>query len=362
VTHRHFFGHICFATPIELKQGELKQEWRDHLSKHGYTVFRNVATPEQIQKATALYWEYMEAACHGVRRDDPATWTNARWAGIYSVGMNALDAIGQAPLMWYIRTIPAIRAIFGAYFQTDDLLASFDGLGVVRGAEYATEFNRTWLHADQNPKNLKRKFGGSIQGLLQLSPSVLDDGTTPASAHDTGSFVCIPGSHTLFADRVAQGKEDALTMTPKGNVSANNFLRLPEDHFFYKQVQAGQLPLHLLQLAQGDFLVWNSCLVHSGWAPTTTAIKHKLRRLVAYVTMAPAANATKEVRAARLEAVKAGVTTGHWTDVMPRQTHAPRPRHKSFQPIKVPPACKWALDGSTQGDAATQEAAMRALI
>lgn len=48
------------------------------IGHHGYAVFSNVVTCDQLATLNRLFWDYIEAACKDVHRDQPATWTNSR--------------------------------------------------------------------------------------------------------------------------------------------------------------------------------------------------------------------------------------------------------------------------------------------
>ena len=66
---------------------------------------------------------------------------------------------------------------------------------------------------------------------------------------------------------------------------------LPQDHWIYKQAQgdAPPVPATILKLLQGDYLAFDSTLVHCTHPPTTKNITGRLRRLCVKIAMQPTA-------------------------------------------------------------------------
>ena len=58
----------------ELKQGI------EHLDEHGYAVFSNVLSADQVTESTDLLWKFLEnlEEPYNIRRDDPKSW-DKRW-------------------------------------------------------------------------------------------------------------------------------------------------------------------------------------------------------------------------------------------------------------------------------------------
>jgi hypothetical protein len=53
----------------------------EHLWREGFAVWRDVVPEAEIARLVSLFWDYAEAACDGVDRKDPTTWTNEVWPG-----------------------------------------------------------------------------------------------------------------------------------------------------------------------------------------------------------------------------------------------------------------------------------------
>jgi len=47
-------------TVFNVHEQDSLQKAREHLSAYGYVVFGNVLSPEEIEVAQSLYWDYME--------------------------------------------------------------------------------------------------------------------------------------------------------------------------------------------------------------------------------------------------------------------------------------------------------------
>jgi hypothetical protein len=49
----------------------------EYLNEHGYAVFSDVLTEEEVNLNKALLWEFLEnIPGRHIRRDDPSTWSN----------------------------------------------------------------------------------------------------------------------------------------------------------------------------------------------------------------------------------------------------------------------------------------------
>ncbi len=302
-----------------------------NLKAGNVSVFSNVATADEVKSIISKYWDYMEAACEKLKRDDPDTWTNKRWPGILGVGILKYYGIGQSAFMYAVRTLPRIRVIYEALYATDKLFVSFDSCGAIRGAEYPVAFNHSWLHVDQTHDG--RPGVASYQGALNLVP-------IGAETADHGSFLYIPKSAAEHKQRFDAGTEEEL----KGK---RQYCKLPTKHYFYKGIDKGTHALQALaNLAAGDFFMWRSDMVHAARMPTSTEIQGELRRLVAYVTMSPftkyksgGMESAKALAVARRAAAKNAFTTGHWPCEAPVNNHFTYPRCLEFQPVVIPPVC-----------------------
>jgi len=139
-----------------------------YLEQHGYAVFTNVLSKEEIEKAEELFWDYIEGIPERMgmdlkalqeylqggwpRRGEPSTWDTKFWPADPKTGIIWRYGAGQSPFSWYIRTRPKVKAVFSAIWETDDLLTSFDGFNVFRPWQNKPEWKTqpSWFHLDQN--------------------------------------------------------------------------------------------------------------------------------------------------------------------------------------------------------------------
>jgi hypothetical protein len=120
---------------------------------------------------------------------------------------------------------------------------------------------------------------------------------------------------------------------------------LPGDHPLYLQSADTKTTTALAIGARaGDFVLWDSGLVHANYAPTSSGVCGKLRRLVAYCAMAPipaelSGDQVTQLQKARVTAANGAFTTSHWPTAMPKNNHLIYPRSKNFVPLAAPQSC-----------------------
>ena len=68
---------------LEYRSTPLEEEetWKSELEREGFTVIRAVAGEEEVEKARALTWEWLESLDTGIKREEPDTWTHSAWPG-----------------------------------------------------------------------------------------------------------------------------------------------------------------------------------------------------------------------------------------------------------------------------------------
>ncbi|CAE8717996.1 unnamed protein product, partial [Polarella glacialis] len=169
-----------------------EEAWKSHLASQGFVVIAAAATKQELQHAWMLLWDFIEASDQSgrTRRSDVNSWQDSNlkdvgWPAGKEDGLLHDRGIGQAELLWYTRGLKSVRDVFGAIWQTKQLVTSFDGAGVFRPFGRNDSWRttkKTWHHVDQ----AHTKTGlHCIQGQLTL---------TDVSAH-TGGLVVVPGSH-----------------------------------------------------------------------------------------------------------------------------------------------------------------------
>eukprot|EP01126_Amoeba_proteus_P034622 TRINITY_DN3457_c0_g2_i3.p1 TRINITY_DN3457_c0_g2~~TRINITY_DN3457_c0_g2_i3.p1 ORF type:complete len:264 (-),score=59.61 TRINITY_DN3457_c0_g2_i3:52-756(-) len=210
--------------------------------------------------------------------------------------------------MWYVRTIPNVRRIFSRIWGTDNLCSSMDGCCVHLPFEYHEQWKippNTWFHLDQNGHDRPGKV--CVQGFLNFYE---------AGPHD-GGLALIKRSHTIF-DSIFQSRPD---LAGKGD-----WIMLEKDDNLWREVEEAGLGALKVCCSSGDFVVWDSRVIHCGCAAVKKRPKLPgravlpFRRLVAYVSMVPEEILDTDTIQKRREAYYKGWTTSHWVDScsMPR--------------------------------------------
>jgi len=272
-----------------------------YLNENGYAVIANVATNEELEQGKQLYWKYMNEGFPNVKKDDINTWGNDNWPKWGATGIIQADGAGQSEFQWYVRGLPNIKRIFSNVWDgEDDLLVSFDSLGMARPPEYNPDWATRggWFHFDQNGYSKPGRH--CVQGLLNFLPSGPKD----------GGFVVVPRTHFVF---------DHIFATRKGLTSDddNDFVRITKKGMVPEIWSDPQYYPIKLCIDPGDFVLWDSRTAHCNhpvaprdWAHSTP----ELRRLVSYVCMTPLrlANNRKQLLENRLYGFKNGLTTSHW--------------------------------------------------
>jgi len=272
-----------------------------YLEDNGYVVFKDVATPAQIETGINLAWDFLENLGIGINRHDEKTWDTPEWPDPYGKGILASHSVGQCELLWFARGIPAVKEIFSHIWNTNDLITSFDGFCFHRPFEYNSYWKTksNWYHLDQNGHYKPSKL--CIQGFLNFYPSGPED----------GGLVVVPKFHTIFnkifKDRPFLKKRD-------------DFIVLANDHqLWHKDLpQAGLAPIKIC-CEPGDFVLWDSRTLHSN-SPATVPRPFPQsgllspRRIVTYICMTPQSRLTPEVRVKRILCYEEGYTTTHWPE------------------------------------------------
>ena len=69
----------------------------EYLRDEGYCVFADVLTPHECTAGVDGIWQWLEGLGSGIRRQDPATWNDARWPEVRDDGGVGLLAIASPP-------------------------------------------------------------------------------------------------------------------------------------------------------------------------------------------------------------------------------------------------------------------------
>ena len=199
--------------------------------------------------------------------------------------------------MWSVRSNRQIKRIFSQIWNTRQLLVSFNGCGVYRDWRYQPEWktSATWYHVDQNP--IEKPDRCSVQGFMSLT----DQNET------SGGLIVFPGTHLLFHElhNIAR--------------AIKNFVPVPSTHPI---LDRGRTMGKFVQCQKGDFVAWDSRLVHCNSPAFVTEERCNdasvdLLRIVAYVSMSPPIfiqNQTlDQFRKKRKQMAQDNCTLTHWS-------------------------------------------------
>lgn len=205
--------------------------------------------------------------------------------------------VGQSDFMWSVRANRQIKRIFARIWDTRDLLVSFDGCGVFRDWRFDPTWKTSagWYHVDQNPMHKPELC--SVQGFAALT----DQNAT------TGGLVVYPRTHAQFSELCSIARQ------------SGDFVAVPGDHPVMDHGRAVGL---LIQCRAGDFVVWDSRLVHCNTPACVESERDpgdpvSLLRIVAYISMSPATFVRDQTldrfRKKRKQMVQDNCTLNHWS-------------------------------------------------
>ncbi len=300
-----------------------------YLQENGYVVIAGVSSEQENMEAREAFWTFSENVTPELKRDDPTTWKGKNWIADTSNGIHNARGFNHSDFLWNARMLPAVRKAFGAIWNTDDLIVSYDAGNVFRPWKFDENWltHGGWWHVDQNC--LK---GKSRQGLVCVQGVV----TYYDATEDTGGLCVIPGSHKHHEELCAR---TAMAKT------MHDFVPVKRDDPLLQNGDA-----ILVCAKAGDLILWDSRTVHCNTpAPSATAYfdqKHKeahgalaenttesststtdlepittvdhssqavdLIRLCAYVCMVPRSFATAVMIEKRKFAFVNKIRTSHW--------------------------------------------------
>ncbi|KAG7918960.1 hypothetical protein KL905_003971 [Ogataea polymorpha] len=264
-------------------------DWRDQLIRDGYAVIKAAIPKQKAREYQQKAFGWMKSFGND-RLDflDPETWKKENLPPV-DVNINVYNCYGvtHEKFMWDARMEPGVLGAFEKLWNTDQLLASFDGLNVTLPNRKDAQRKSPWPHFDQSPY----KAGlHCVQGIISLSDHGPED----------GGLVVYKGSHNLFNEFFSTQirKEDW-------------------DEFNYYQLSDEQLQWFLdhgceevkVNCEAGDLVVWDSRTCHWGMEPTE---KSNTVRTVIYSCFTPAKFASEEALSKKKELFENFSGTTHW--------------------------------------------------
>tara|TARA_Y100000389_G_C17392710_1_gene480785 strand:+ start:471 stop:1220 length:750 start_codon:yes stop_codon:yes gene_type:complete len=186
---------------------------------------------------------------------------------------------------WNIRKL--LKPIFSNIWLTDNLLTSFDGIGVRDFGE--NDDGLDW-HVDQNLSRAQNEMVG-IQAILALSKV----------NSKTGGTQFLPGSHKHHESLVLRNDNDPY------NDNTWEFVHVEDDDIIFDSCAKPVFP----KLNIGDLLIWDSRTLHKVLSPKDWK---NTNRIACYISMLPKKNSTNEILKLRKDAFYKGLYTTHWCD------------------------------------------------
>lgn len=269
-----------------------RDTWMAFYQREGFAVIGGVLTDAERLQGVEHFWSDWATVSPGFLRDQPNTWVSRNAPMLFAKGIVKMYALAHGSFMWFVRLLPAIKAIFATLHGTDALLPSLDAFSVFFSTRQRSP-ETEWLHVDQSPNNPRH----CVQGALNFFP------VTATSA----GLVVVPRSHTEYH-----------APAPPPDCKRPDYLYLRENTtipFEARQVIASRAVK--LLVPAGCLTLWNSRLLHENMPPAA-AQSGELNRLTAYISFQPEAWADDAVRVKRREAYVNGAGTSHWIDRVER--------------------------------------------
>lgn len=275
------------------KRTKVDAAWKTELKHMGYVVLPSVITVDQCKGLESQIFSFLEGLHPGFNRSDRSTWkasnlpirTNSNLIQHYNAGLQRFNVDARM----------LVKHIFEELFGTSKLTCSFDGVSftakgykaecdtVYEWRDRAMELTR--VHVDQTTLDVY-----SIQGGLAITDQKEDEQV----------FVCIPGSHLYLKELLALGPEKKTLHWEMMNPAQLKFLH-------EKGFRMIRVPVN-----RGDFILWNSALVHASAKPCKTA-DPMMHRMHIFISMAPAMWSEKEQQT-RQKAYDEGRVSKHSAD------------------------------------------------
>lgn len=248
------------------------------LEKNGYAIVQNVLTPEEIDTAKSMFYEWQKTVPNNIH-------SQVNPHGIYK-----FHEVGHQRHAWYIRTNPKVQQVFKSIWNTDDLITSFDGSCYIP-KEWKKK-DKHWIHTDQAPDSQGLKC---IQGFVSLTEN------------QERTFVVYENSHSIhhsyFQDKGIQSKKNWHVIDPQTIDNMKESRRV-------------------LHVPAGALVLWDSRCFHSNRYGSPGSEE----RIVQYVCFLPKnhQNNTTAMQKKRMKYFQEKRTTSHWPAPISVNSKQPR--------------------------------------
>lgn len=257
------------------------------LENNGYLVIPNILTHQECDEAINQIWIWLESLGTGIDRNNSQTWTAKYWPPSRH-GIIHKIPVGQQEFAWNIRSHPNVINVFKNIWNTDELLSSFDSVGISKPPEMLGQrkiIEKTWFHIDQSA-DLNKYY--CIQSFINLEETTDVD----------SCFCCIPGSNTYFQEFIT---ENNLTHT-------ENWYQLDQKNLTWFTDKG----LHPIKVSapKGSMVLWDSRTIHCNRVPMVPR-RNPTFRYTVYVCMTPKKWASKDVIKNRIKAFEENRMSTH---------------------------------------------------
>jgi len=241
---------------------------KNELEAKGYVIIPNVISEKQIKIAKNLFHEWQRT----IPNHDKIHST------IDPHGIYKFHGAGHTQHAWYLRTLPAIQAIYKQLWNCKKLITSFDGCNYM--PKDLKKKDNCWTHTDQAPSN---KGVECYQGFIALT------------SNKERTLRVYEGSHKLhekyFADR--------------GITSTKNWHKI--DPEFLERIKDTK---RTLNIPAGALVLWESRTFHQAQYGKPNSEE----RMIQYICMFPDNHPknTKAMKKKRLKYFNERRTTSHW--------------------------------------------------
>ena len=245
-------------------------DFKQQLQENGYVVIPNILSHDKVEHALRLFhnWKstienfdtiHSKISPHGIIK----TW-----------------GIGQQQHAWFIRTQPEVQQIFKDFYETDDLIVSYDGSCYITHDLYKKKKDNCWTHTDQAP--CKPGFE-CLQGFISLT------------SNTNTSLVVYEGSHKLHESYFKS----------KDICNKSNWNKI--DPTYLDEIKDTK---KILNVEAGSLVLWDSRTFHQNQYGSPNCEN----RIVQYVCYLPRSHKknTKAVTKKRQLYFDTMRTTSHW--------------------------------------------------
>ncbi len=210
------------------------------------------------------------------------------------------DTLAHEEFMWTVREHPNVLKIYEQIYGTTKLLSSFDGAMFGRPPEtkYVTSPKTSWVHTDQNlvPEDIKIKDVYyskyySVQGVANFG----DVGDLDASL-----FIG-PKSH-LYHRQLFKFN---------GNKPIGNWYLCDKKDLDWL-MKTKKVNFVKVNAPAGSLILFDSRCIHSGYPAQKKRPKPKFRYVI-YVALTPAERASERDYSKKIQSIKEGRCTTHWS-------------------------------------------------